>query len=108
MSAILAQGCSETKGTNTTKFMYMDEIRHIPEDRTVTYEIIVCDHWSQKYDPKKVKITVGGNIIYYQRRLPLEMQNSSLQKNCGTEKIHPGGKSTCLCKYIFFKPLDNY
>ena len=104
MSAILAQGCSETKGTNTTKFMYMDEIRHIPEDRTVTYEIIVCDHWSQKYDPKKVKITVGGNIIYYQRRLPLEMQNSSLQKNCGTGKIHPGGKVHVCVNTFFLTP----
>ena len=33
----LAQGYEDTKGTNTIKFMTLEEIKQIPGDRTVTY-----------------------------------------------------------------------
>ncbi len=33
-----------TKGTNTIQFLSHDEIKNIPNDRTVTYARIVVDH----------------------------------------------------------------
>ena len=61
----LAQGYKDTKGTDTIKFMSLDEIRQIPRDRTVTYARIVVDYREQKADPNRVRITVGGNLIEY-------------------------------------------
>ena len=40
----LANGYEHTKGTNTFKFMSLDEIHNIPGDRTVTYARIVVDY----------------------------------------------------------------
>jgi hypothetical protein len=54
-----------TTGTNTIHFLSHDEIRNIPNARTVTYARIVVDHRPQKEDPNRVRITVGGNLIDY-------------------------------------------
>ncbi len=40
----LAQRYKDTKGTNTIKFMMLEEIKHIPKDRVVTYARIVPYH----------------------------------------------------------------
>jgi hypothetical protein len=61
----LAQGYSNTEGTNTIFFMTIDEIKQISKDRTVTYARIVVDYRPQKDDPNRVRITVGGNLIDY-------------------------------------------
>ena len=37
----LAQGYGDVKGTNTVRFMSLDEIKNIPKDRVVTYAIVV-------------------------------------------------------------------
>ena len=42
----LAQGYTDTKGTETVKFMTWNEINQIPADRTVTYARIVVDYRS--------------------------------------------------------------
>ena len=55
----LAQGYGDTKGTNVTNFMSLDEISNIPADQTVTYARIVVDYCEQKEDPDRVRITVG-------------------------------------------------
>jgi hypothetical protein len=62
----LAQGCPGiTKGTNTIIYLSHSDICKIPQDRTVTYARIVIDHRTQKEDPNRVRITVGGNLIDY-------------------------------------------
>jgi len=85
----LAQGKEGiTVGTNTIFYLTHDEIRRIPKDRTVTYARIVIDeirripkdqtvtyarivinHRSQKDDPNRVRIMVGGNLIDYPYKL---------------------------------------
>ena len=59
----IAQGCKDTKGTNTVKFMNPEEIANIPEDCTVTYAQIGVNYCPQKEDPNQVCITAGGNLI---------------------------------------------
>jgi hypothetical protein len=64
--ARLSQGIDGlTEGTNTVFYMSHDDIKHIPEDRTVTYARVVVDYRPQKADPNRVRITVGGNLITY-------------------------------------------
>ena len=45
--------------------MTHEEIECIPGDITVTYARIVVDFRPQKTDPRRVRITVGGNLIDY-------------------------------------------
>ena len=45
--------------------MTYDKITNIPKDRTVTYARIVVNYRTQKSDPNRVIITVGGNLIKY-------------------------------------------
>ena len=40
----LAQGYGDVEGTNTVRFMSLDEIKNIPKDRVVTYARIVVDY----------------------------------------------------------------
>ena len=40
-------------------------IDNIPSDLTVTYTRIVVDFRPPKYDPNRVRITAGGNLIVY-------------------------------------------
>ena len=61
----LAQGFGSTEGTDTIRFMTINEIKEIPRDKTVTYARIVVDYRPQKADPNRVRITVGGNLINY-------------------------------------------
>eukprot|EP00957_Ditylum_brightwellii_P129965 9912544-Ditylum_brightwellii.AAC.1 len=62
----LAQGWkNEEKGTDTTAFLNKQEIKHIPDDRTVTYARIIVDYHPQKKGPNQVRITVDGNLINY-------------------------------------------
>jgi len=62
----LAQGFDEIKGTNTIKFLTLDEIRNIPADRKITYVRIVVDYRPHKpKEPNRVRLIVGGNLIEY-------------------------------------------
>ena len=49
------------EGTNAVFFVYQQQIREIPKDKTVTYARIVVDYCPQKADPHRVCVTVGGN-----------------------------------------------
>ena len=59
----LCQGFEDTSGTNTMRFLDLEGIINIPQDRVVTYKIIVVDYGSQKKDPNRVRITAGGNHL---------------------------------------------
>ena len=43
--------------------MDRNAIQNIPKYRTVTYAQIVVDYRSQKADPYRVRLTVGGNLL---------------------------------------------
>ena len=56
----LTQGFGDTKGTETMRFLELDEIKNIPRDRTVTYARIMVDYRPQKKISNRVRIKVGG------------------------------------------------
>ena len=61
----LAQGIPGiVEGTDTLNFIFKNEI---PADRfkDVTYARIVCKYRSEKKDPNRYRITVGGNMTNY-------------------------------------------
>ena len=60
----LAQGYGDVKGTNTVRFMSLDEIKNIPKDRIVSYARIVVDYRPQKMDPNRVRITAGEKFDF--------------------------------------------
>ena len=45
--------------------MTHNKIRHIPQDRVVTYARLVVDFRPPKDNPNRVRITAGGNLIKY-------------------------------------------
>eukprot|EP00957_Ditylum_brightwellii_P208275 15356632-Ditylum_brightwellii.AAC.1 len=62
----IAQGWKDTeKETATIFFLDKQQIKQIPEDRTVMYAWIVVDYRPQKKDPNRVRFTVSGNLIHY-------------------------------------------
>ena len=61
----LLQGYKSTEGTNTCVILTLEQVRQIPKDRVVTYTRTVVDYHTQKSDPYRVRITVGGNLIHY-------------------------------------------
>ena len=56
---------TNTPGTCSIFVMTHKEIRHIPQDRVVTYARLVVDFRPQKDDPNRLRITSGGNLIKY-------------------------------------------
>ena len=45
------------------RFIDINGIRNIPQDRVVTYERIVLDYQAHKKDPNRVRINTGGNLF---------------------------------------------
>ena len=56
-------------GTNTVKFLTINEIKQMPKDRRDTYAHIVIDYRTQKNDPNPICIMVSGNLIGYPNKL---------------------------------------
>jgi hypothetical protein len=56
----LFQGIRDIPGTNTCFFI---DLKHIPNDRKITYCKIVCDYKPHKKEKERVWLTVGGDII---------------------------------------------
>ena len=91
--------------------MNHDQIRSIPKDRIVTYARIVVDFRSQKEDPNRVRITVGGNLIQYPGKLTTRTANLTTSKILWNSVVSTEGakymgiyvKSFYLCT-----PLDRY
>ena len=53
----------DTEGTNTMRFLDLEVISNIPQDRVVTYARIVVDYQSHKMDPNLVRITAGATSL---------------------------------------------
>ena len=51
-----------TEDTNTIKFI---KRTGIPANKKAIYVKINCDFRPQKEDPYRVRITVGGNLVFY-------------------------------------------
>jgi hypothetical protein len=58
----LFQGIRDIPGTD--KFFFI-ELKNIPNDRKITYGKIVCDYKPHKQEKERVRLTVGGHILYY-------------------------------------------
>ncbi|KAL7528763.1 hypothetical protein ACHAXR_002616 [Thalassiosira sp. AJA248-18] len=107
----LANGYEDTKGTNTFKFMSLDEIHNIPGDRTVTYARIVVDYRPQKKDPNRVRITAGGNLIDYPGELTTRTADLTTSKILWNSTISTlGARYACADAKNFYlcTPLDRY
>jgi hypothetical protein len=108
----LAQGCTGiAKDTNAIFFLLHADICNIPKDRTVTYTWIVIDHHSQKEDPNRVCITVGGNLINYLSELTMQTANMVSFKILWnsvicTNNAHFAGAD--IINMYFKTPLDRY
>ena len=100
----ITQGYKVTKGTNTVKFMNLEEIANIPEDRTVTYGRIVVDHHRpQKEDPNRVRITAGGNLIIYPYELTTRTADLTTSKVMWNSVIStPGARYACAYVKNFY------
>ena len=62
----LANGYKQcTTGTDTVRFLDINEIQQIPFDRIITHVRIMADCFPQKDDPFRIRITAGGNLINY-------------------------------------------
>ena len=90
----LAQGYKDTKGTNCITFIPKSVI---PSHKKATYARIVSEIRPQKDDPFRIRITVGGNLIYYPH------DKSQPTADLTTVKLHinstistPGAKYACL------------
>ena len=107
----LSQGYGDTKGTNTIKYLSLEEIKGIPGDRTVTYARIVVDYRPQKEDPNRVRITVGGNLIDYPFELTTRTADLTTSKVMWNSVIStPGARYACADVKNFYleTPLDRY
>ena len=60
-----AQGDDNTKTPGTCSILVIthNKIRHIPQDRVVTYACLVVDFRPQKDDTNRVRITAGRNLL---------------------------------------------
>jgi hypothetical protein len=58
----LFQGIRDFPGTNTCFFF---NLTNIPKDRKITYGKIVCDYKPHKKEKERVRLTVGGDRLYY-------------------------------------------
>ena len=107
----LTQGYKDTKGTNTMRFLALNEIPGIPRDRVVTYARIVVDYRPQKADPNRVRITVGGNLIEYPYELTTRTADLTTSKVMWNSVIStPGSRYICADVKNFYleTPLDRY
>ena len=107
----LAQGYGDVEGTNTIRFMDLDEIKNIPKDRVVTYARIVVDYREQKKDPDRVRITAGGNLITYPYELTTRTADLTTSKILWNSAISTrGARYMCADAKTFYlaTPLDRY
>jgi hypothetical protein len=62
--ARICQGIRDIAGTNTAFFV---ELASIPNDRKITYGKLVCDYKPNNTETHRVRLTVGGDRLNYNR-----------------------------------------
>ena len=96
----LAQGLpGRVDGTNTLDFLAKSEV---PSDRfkDVTYGQIVCNYRTEKEDPNRARLVVGGDRINYPGEvatptcdmLTVKLLFNSIVSTPGAKKNHSGHK----------------
>jgi hypothetical protein len=58
----LFQGIRDIPGTDTCFFI---KLTNIPKDRKITYGKVVCDYKPHKKEKERVRLTAGGDRLYY-------------------------------------------
>jgi len=100
-----------TKGTDAIFVMEPHNVPHIPKDQPPTYAKVVVAYRPQKDDPHRIRITAGGNKIFYPGELTTRTADMT------TAKLHwksvlstPNAKYMCLDIGIFYlsATLDRY
>jgi hypothetical protein len=107
----LAQGFDGTEGTDTIRFLSLDEIKSIPTDRTVTYARIVVDYRPQKEDPNRVRITVGGNLIDYPYELTTrtaDLTTTKIMWNSVISTENARYATSDISNFYLTAPMDRY
>ncbi len=95
----MAHGDNKTgqQGTNSVFVMTHDDIRHIPNNCTITYARVVVDFCPQKTDPHQVRITAGGNLINYPGELTTKTADLTTSKMMWNSVLSTeGAKYMCL------------
>ncbi len=98
------------KGTDTVKFLTLEEIKQIPKDRRVTYACIVVNYRAQKDDSNRVCITVSGNLIDYPDEVTTRLANLTTTKLMWNSVIStPDARYCCVDIKSFYieTPLDH-
>ena len=100
-----------TKGTDAIFVMDPRDVPNIPKDQPPTYAKVVVAYRPQKDDPYRIRITAGGNKIYYPGELTTRTADMT------TAKLHwnsvlstPSAKYMCLDIGNFYlsATLDRY
>ena len=100
-----------TKGTDAIFVMEPCDVPNIPKDQPPTYAKVVVAYRPQKDDPYRIRITAGGNKIFYPGELTTRTADMT------TAKLHwnsvlstPGAKYMCLDIGNFYitATLDRY
>jgi hypothetical protein len=102
----MVQGCNKMgqKGTNAMFVMVHDKIMHaLAAKKFFTYANLVLNYQPQKYDPHRIRITVGGNLINYNG------DASVCTANLDTAKLHWNSVvSTENARYMCLDIKKNY
>jgi hypothetical protein len=64
----LFQGIKDIPGTDT---FFFATLKNIPKDRKITYGKIVCDYKPHKQEKERVRLTIGGDTLDYDKLLLL-------------------------------------
>jgi hypothetical protein len=109
----LAQGDGSTNmpGTDSIIVLSHEQIRHIPQDGTITYTRVVVDYWLQKSDPNHVGLTAGGNLIEYPGELTTQTANLTTTKMLWNSVISTEhARYLCLDIKNFYlgTPMDHF
>ena len=86
-------------------------IKNIPKDRKVTYGRLVVDYREQKEDPNRVRLTAGGNLIWYPGKTTTKTADLTTSKVLWNSEL-----STALAKFMCIDienfylcaPMDRY
>ena len=95
----MAQGDTKTgqKGTNSIFVMTHNKIKMIPRTQTITYARVVVDFCPQKFDPHRIRITAGGNLINYPGELSTRTADLTTSKLMWNSVLSTeGAKYMCL------------
>jgi hypothetical protein len=100
-----------TKGTDAIFVMEPQDVPNIPKDQPPTYAKVVVAYRPQKDDPHCIRITAGGNKIFYPGELTTRTADMTTAKlHWNSVLSNPNAKYMCLDIGNFYlsATLDHY